>query len=782
MDGSAEYRFIGTNAPFLERAWADPAEIEDEIRAASRSGIDVIRLYPFEVRMSGDPPGMFRHVMGPGSYNESAFKLIDKVIQLANAYGVKLIVPFVDSYTYVGGTADWAAFRGKPADAFWSDPVIRQDFKNFIAYVVNRVNTYTKVPYKDDKAILAWQLGNELRSTDAWTSEMAAYIKSLDPNHLVGDGGYVRAQGIRANALNDPNIDFIDPHIYLYHNYADPMAKLNEWRNATKGKKPLLIGEFGNFSPEANAQLLQTVQSNGTSGAMYWGSMPHHRMGGWHWPPVGDWSYLRYPGFATGDWANESAVFGQLRAQAYAIRGAAVPPWTAPPAPVLFPADSAHTLSWLGVSTASAYDVERAEAPSGPWSVVAADVTDDITAPSDYNYAVPLYDDASAAAGTGYYYRIRAKSPDGALSPYSNVVGPIKPRAALVLDNADDGYSETGSWADSTLPASYGGGSRYSNSAGSTAAWALNVETPGYYNVYVRYPYHQTSSQNVAYVVRHNGVSDAIPAVDQTTVAKGQWRLIDTAYFAAGGEQGITLTAGTKAGSGNVTRADAVMLEPVAYGDLFQSGVLAGWSSGSGSWAPAIDTAKTLVSQTLRQSAAGIAETRAEGTFGDASVTAAIKAYDRTAADSSSGLIARASADFSSYYTLRLNYGQNKIQLYKKVGGVWTKLGEAEVPASPGAWYLLRLELRGGAIAGYVNGIRKIAVSDGSLTQGYAGLRTYEQTAVFDNFIVAAPESPPAGTMSAEAEANGAPATDDPASGATPETDQPAAPETPESA
>lgn len=777
MDGGTEYRFIGTNAPFLERAWADPAEIEDEIRAASRSGIGVIRLYPFEVRMSGDPAGTFRHVMGPGSYNESAFKLFDKVLQLANAYNVKLIVPFVDSYTYVGGTADWAAFRGQPADAFWSDPVVRQDFKQFIAYVVNRVNTYTQVPYKNDKAILAWQLGNELRSTDAWTSEMAAYVKSLDPNHLVGDGGYVRAQGIRANALNDPNIDFIDPHIYLYHNYADPLAKLNEWRTATKDKKPLLIGEFGDFPPAVNEQLLQTVQANGTAGAMIWGSMPHHRMGGWHWPPVGDWSYLRYPGFATGDWANESAVFGQLRAQAYAIRGAAVPSWTPPPAPALFPADSAHTLSWLGVSTASAYDVERADAPSGPWSVVAADVTDDVVAPDDYNYAVPLFDDASAAAGTRYYYRIRAKSPDGAYSPYSNVVGPITSRTALVVDNGGGGYSETGAWSDSALPASYGGGSRYSNTAGSTAAWALNVETPGYYNVYVRYPYHQTSSQNVAYAVRHDGRTDAIPAVDQTTIAKGQWRLIDTAFFAAGGEQGITLTAGSKAGSGNVTRADAVMLEPVAYGDLFQSGVLAGWTSGSGSWAPAVDVAKSLVSQTLKQSAAGIAEARAEGTYGDLSVTAAVKAYDRTAADSSSGLIARASADFASYYTLRLNYGQHKIQLYKKAAGNWTKLGEAELPASPGAWYVLRLELRGGAIAGYVNGIRKIAVSDGTLTQGYAGLRTYEQTAVFDNFVVAVPDPPPAGGKSAEAATGGAAVPDTTAAPGAPETSE--APEAP---
>ncbi|NBC72732.1 cellulase family glycosylhydrolase [Paenibacillus sacheonensis] len=735
MDGGAEYRFIGTNAPFLERAWADPAEIEDEIRAASRSGIDVIRLYPFEVRMAGDPPGAFRHVMGPGLYDESAFKLFDKMLQLANAYGVRLIVPFVDSYNYVGGTPDWAAFRGKSADDFWTDPVIRQDFKDFIRFVLNRVNTYTQVPYKNDKAILAWQLGNELRSTDAWTSEMAAYVKSLDANHLVGDGGYVRAQGIRANALNDPNIDFIDPHIYLYHNYSDPIAKLNEWRTTTQGKKPLFIGEFGDFTPEVNERLLQTVQSNGTAGAMVWGSMSHHKMGGWHWPPVGDWSYLRYPGFPSGNWANETAIFNQLRQYAYAIKGIPVPAWTVPTAPILFPADSVHALSWLGASTSAAYDLERAASPSGPWSVVTADVTDDVTAPDDYNASVPIADDASALPGTSYYYRVKAKSPDGGYSPYSNVIGPIKPQEAIVADNGGSGYAETGTWGDSTLSGSYGGGSRYSNSAGSTATWTLEVGEPGYYNVYVRYPYHQTSSQSVAYAVRHNGVTDTIPAVNQTTIT-GQWRLIDTPYFAAGADQYVKLTAGTVAGSGNVTRADAVMLEPVAYGDRFQGTGTDGWTASGGAWSPAVDVAKTLLSQTLKQSARGIAETRAGDAYADVAVTASVKAYDRTDADSSSGLIARASADFSSYYTLRINYGQNKVQLYKKINGSWTKLGEAGLIASPGAWYQLRLELRGGSISGYVNGIRKLAVTDAGLTSGYAGLRTFEQTAVFDNFVV----------------------------------------------
>ncbi len=41
MEGTSTFRFIGANAPLLNRAWTDPTEIEDAIRAAGNSGINV---------------------------------------------------------------------------------------------------------------------------------------------------------------------------------------------------------------------------------------------------------------------------------------------------------------------------------------------------------------------------------------------------------------------------------------------------------------------------------------------------------------------------------------------------------------------------------------------------------------------------------------------------------------------------------------------------------------------------------------------------------------------
>ena len=124
---------------------------------------------------------------------------------------------------------EFAALSGKPGSAFWTDDTVKNDFKHLLGFILNRRNTVNGILYKDDPAILAWQLGNEFgsyagdRKLDytewsprilAWSKEMAAYIKQLDSNHLVMEAG-----GVDRNALlEDPNIDIISDHLYEYWN------------------------------------------------------------------------------------------------------------------------------------------------------------------------------------------------------------------------------------------------------------------------------------------------------------------------------------------------------------------------------------------------------------------------------------------------------------------------------------------------------------------------------------------------------------------------------------
>ena len=77
---------------------------------------------------------------------------------------------------------------------FYIDWTIRSLYKDHLHTYVNRVNSINGRVYKEDPTIYAWDLLNEPRCTgcgwalQAWVEEMAVYMKSIDPNHMLGIG------------------------------------------------------------------------------------------------------------------------------------------------------------------------------------------------------------------------------------------------------------------------------------------------------------------------------------------------------------------------------------------------------------------------------------------------------------------------------------------------------------------------------------------------------------------------------------------------------------------
>ena len=113
---------------------------------------------------TNDLPGTPRHVLAPGKFNEDAFRTLDEVLAAANRTGVRLIIPLVDNWPWMGGRAEYAGFRGKTKDDFWTDPQLIADFEQTIHFILTRTNTVTGVRYADDKSILCWETGNEIAS------------------------------------------------------------------------------------------------------------------------------------------------------------------------------------------------------------------------------------------------------------------------------------------------------------------------------------------------------------------------------------------------------------------------------------------------------------------------------------------------------------------------------------------------------------------------------------------------------------------------------------------
>ncbi len=461
MDGDQEFRFIGANMPGLtlpydwtlklpERMhFPTPWEQEDGFKTLDQMNLRVVRFWNFPIREpkeeASDGKNTWHYVQGPDQFNEESFKVMDHALALANKHGVRVIFPFTaDDGDYLGGVGTYAAHRGKKREEFYTDPQIKEDYKATIRHIITRVNTITGVRYSEDKSILAWQFGNEMgKATTPWLSEMAAYIKSLDHNHLVSETRH----NPRMPMDIDPNIDLHTRHLYSYYDDIGvgwPRI-CKEEKKHINGQRAFFVGEFGpyidnkalthkNVVPRLGEFLDFVEGEDGMSGALIWSMYFHRQDGGFMWHQImtypAVWAY-HWPGFPSADAQQEIGVLGKLRESAFRIQGLPVPPLPLPEAPMLLPVGDVPLLSWRGSVGASGYDIERAQQAAGPWRQLASNVSD-----ADTAYR-PLFSDTSARAGETWFYRIIARNVSGASAP-SNVVGPVSVKRVCLVDELQD--------------------------------------------------------------------------------------------------------------------------------------------------------------------------------------------------------------------------------------------------------------------------------------------------------------------------------------------------------
>lgn len=454
-EGDKEFRFMSFAAPNIQQnesqiradrsnRFPDEFEVRDILSGLQRIGGRATRTFSLSV-FTPEDDNMPVYIQGYRQYNEEAFQCLDRILAYAPEYDVRIIIPFIASQRFAGirGVDEFAALSGKTkTGAFWTDAAVKEDFKHFLSFILNRVNTVSGKPYKEDPALLGWQFGNEFGSFYGdrglpgkewspkiweWCKEMAVYIKEQDPNHLLIEAGGIN----RDSVLADPNIDVISDHLYEYWSgmgtQLSPLAK--HTAEQCRGKKPVMIDEFGLGTTENLRQLMKTIREKGIVGGLMWSMRGHRRDGGWYYHNEGgtEVNSFHVPGFAVGSVYEEKRLLDLVRKEAYLLRGESVPAIEKPaPAPVLI--QQKDGLTWRGSTGAAYYTLERSEREKGPWKVIATGLVDALIAdvktfePSaEAAEALVLYNDENTESGKTYYYRLKGEN-EGGSTEYSNTL------------------------------------------------------------------------------------------------------------------------------------------------------------------------------------------------------------------------------------------------------------------------------------------------------------------------------------------------------------------------
>ena len=271
----------------------------------ARNGFTIVRAWAHGVTPD------YSIINEDGTYNEGLLRGLDYAIAEARKRGLKLILSFTSNWTPAGGVDQFAELAGVEHNDFFTDATAKKLYKDYVKTILTRTNTITGVKYSDDPTIMAWDLINEpvcrkckSGTLPAWIKEMAAYVKSLDSNHLltVGEEGFYSKTkaSLSANPApeagwaaeydqdfvvdhSDPNIDFAS-----FHGWPDLWAKQDStfWKNwidqhvkdAEIIGKPLIFEEFGKESDDrelfykiAYDAVEESLSSGGPlKGALFW--------------------------------------------------------------------------------------------------------------------------------------------------------------------------------------------------------------------------------------------------------------------------------------------------------------------------------------------------------------------------------------------------------------------------------------------------------------------------------------------------------------------------------
>lgn len=270
--GEQPYRIVGVNYYPQATPWHEfwpaynPTIIDQDFARMQQLGLNTVRIFvPFEQ-------------FGGARINTTLQERLADLLTRADAHGLKVIVTLFD-------------FRAEYQPLAWPN--------------ADRQLEALLTRFKDNRAILAWDLKNEpdrdyathgRETVNAWLVHTARLARSYDPHHLLTIGW---SSPEAARALAD-QIDFVSFHFYA------PAEQLRAQYSALRTAapdRPIVLTEFGlptwnsfffpngHSAPEQAvyyADILATLRATDSAGYLAWtlydfSSVPGDVAGRWPW-------------------------------------------------------------------------------------------------------------------------------------------------------------------------------------------------------------------------------------------------------------------------------------------------------------------------------------------------------------------------------------------------------------------------------------------------------------------------------------------------------------------
>jgi len=294
------YYIAGTNmwyAAYLgsSAAVGDRARLAKELDALKAMGVNNLRVLAVSEKSDINSSVKPATTNGFGNYDESLLQGLDYLLVELAKRDMTVVLYFNNFWQWSGGftqymswidgkpvqdpnvTNDWDGFMAKSA-SFYQSEKAQQEYRATIKKIITRTNTLNGKAYVDDATIMSWQLANEPRPGNSkttakqkqiyidWINGVTAYIKSLDPHHLVCTGseglmGSANDAKLFAKAHASKNIDYLTYHMWIRNwGWFDKTKPAETWASGLKrGKdylavhieaakkinKPIVLEEFG---------------------------------------------------------------------------------------------------------------------------------------------------------------------------------------------------------------------------------------------------------------------------------------------------------------------------------------------------------------------------------------------------------------------------------------------------------------------------------------------------------------------------------------------------------